>query len=74
MDIDKIAKAIEIDAGRSLPDIRESLQDLAESEPNEGIKTAQKSLENGEGIPHEQVMAELDALVDDKSEQIDPNS
>jgi putative transcriptional regulator len=30
MDIEKIAKAIEVDAGESLPDIRESLQEMIE--------------------------------------------
>ncbi len=39
----------------------------------EGIKAAQRSLEDGEGIPHEQVMAELDAIVEEQSEQVEPN-
>ncbi len=30
MDIEKIAKAIEVDAGESLPDLRESLQEMIE--------------------------------------------
>ncbi len=40
----------------------------------EGIKTAQRSLEKGEGIPHEQVMAELDALVEEQAEQAEPKT
>lgn len=31
----------------------------------DGIKAAQASLEAGEAIPHEQVMAELDELIDE---------
>ncbi len=38
----------------------------------EGIQAAQRSLEKGEGIAHEQVMAELDALVEEQAERAEP--
>lgn len=47
--------------------IEEALRQYVEAQmwQIEGIKAAIASLDNGEGIPHEQVMAEAQALLDE---------
>lgn len=48
--------------------IEEALRQYLENQvwQIEGIKKAIGSLDRGEGIPHEEVMAEMDALIDEK--------
>ena len=61
--IEAIAKAADRSLNRV---IEEALKQYVETRmwQMEGIKTAIASLDNGEGIPHEQVMVEADALLD----------
>ncbi|MGH8625220.1 MAG: CopG family ribbon-helix-helix protein [Gammaproteobacteria bacterium] len=51
--------------------IEEALRQYVENQvwQIEGIKQAMAALDRGEGIPHEEIMAEMDSLIDEKIRQ-----
>lgn len=51
--------------------IEEALRQYVENQvwQIEGIKQAMAALDRGEGIPHEEIMAEMDTLIDEKIRQ-----
>lgn len=65
-----IAKATDRSRNRV---IEEALKQYVETQmwQIEGIRTAMASLANGEGIPHEQVMVEANALLDRLDDTLD---